>query len=151
DDFDEAILKYVKQKHNVLIGERTAEDIKIKIGTAYQLMEEDGIEVRGRNFVTGLPKTVTITSSETEEALREPTSKIIATIAKALEETPPELASDILDRGIVLTGGGAMLRGLEELIEEKTGIHTMRADNPTQVVAIGTGRYLEFLAGRRDF
>lgn len=151
DDFDEAIVRYMRKKHNLLIGERTAEDIKIKIGTTYPLAEEERIEVRGRNLVTGLPKTVTVTSSETEEALREATSQIVEAVISVLEQTPPELSADILDRGIVLTGGGAMLRGLEELIEEKTGINTMTAEDPMKVVAIGTGQFVEFMSGRKDF
>ena len=105
DDFDEAIVRYMRKKHNLLIGERTAEDIKIKIGTTYPLVEEETMEVRGRNLVTGLPKTVTVTSSETEEALREATSQIVEAVISVLEQTPPELSADILDRGIVLTGG----------------------------------------------
>ena len=147
----EAIVRYMRKKHNLLIGERTAEDIKIKIGTTYPLAEEERIEVRGRNLVTGLPKTVTVTSSETEEALREATSQIVEAVISVLEQTPPELSADILDRGIVLTGGGAMLRGLEELIEEKTGINTMTAEDPMKVVAIGTGQFVEFMSGRKDF
>ena len=151
DDFDDAIVRYMRKKYNLLIGERTAEDIKIKIGTTYQLIEEETMEVRGRNVVTGLPKTVTISSSETEEALRETSSQIVEAIISVLERTPPELSADILDRGIVLTGGGALLRGLEEMIEERTGIHTITADEPTQVVAIGTGRFVEFMGGRKEF
>ena len=133
DDFDEAIVRYMRKKHNLLIGDRTAEDIKIQVGSAYTRAEESSIEVRGRNLVTGLPKTVTVTSEETREALR------------VLERTPPELAADISDRGIVLTGGGSMLQGLEQLIEEKTGITTMTADDPMTAVAIGTGQYIEYL------
>ena len=151
DDFDEAIIRYMRKKHNLLIGERTAEDIKIKIGTTYQLIEEEVMEVRGRNLVTGLPKTVTISSSETEEALRDTSSQIVEAIISVLEKTPPELSADILDRGIVLTGGGALLRGLEEMIEQRTGINTITADEPTQVVAIGTGRFVEFMSGRKEF
>ena len=109
------------------------------------------MEVRGRNLVTGLPKTVTVTSSETEEALREATSQIVEAVISVLEQTPPELSADILDRGIVLTGGGAMLRGLEELIEEKTGINTMTAEDPMKVVAIGTGQFVEFMSGEKIF
>ena len=134
-----------------MIGERTAEDIKIKIGTTYPLIEDEVMEVRGRNLVTGLPKTVTVTSSETEEALREPTGQIVEEVINVLERTPPELSADILDRGIMLTGGGALLRGLEELIEEKTGINTMTADDPMKVVAIGTGQFVELMGGRREF
>ena len=151
DDFDEAIVRYMRKKHNLLIGERTAEDIKIKIGTTYPLIEDEAMEVRGRNLVTGLPKTVTVTSSETEEALRETTGQIVEAVISVLERTPPELSADILDRGIMLTGGGAMLRGLEELIEEKTGINTMTAEDPMKVVAIGTGQFVEFMGGRKDF
>lgn len=152
DDFDEAIVRYVRKKHNLLIGDRTAEDIKIKIGTTYHpLVEDESMEVRGRNLVTGLPKTVTVTASETEEALHETTSQIVEAVIGVLERTPPELSADILDRGIVLTGGGALLRGLEELIEERTGINTMTAEDPMKVVAIGTGQYVEFMNGKKDF
>lgn len=150
DNFDEAIVRYVRKKHNMLIGERTAEDIKIKIGTTYPLIEEESIEVRGRSIMTGLPKIVKVTSSETEEALRETTGQIIEAVISVLERTPPELSADILDRGIVLTGGGAMLRGLEELIEERTGIHTMTAEDPMTVVAVGTGQFVEFMSGRKE-
>ena len=148
DDFDEAIVRYMRKKHNLLIGERTAEDIKIKIGTTYPLIEDETLEVRGRNLVTGLPKTVTVTSTETE-ALRETTGQIVEAVISVLERTPPELSADILDRGIMLTGGGSMLRGMEELIEEKTGINTMTADDPMKVVAIGTGEYVEFMGERK--
>jgi rod shape-determining protein MreB len=151
DDFDEAIVRYIRKKHNLLIGDQTAEDIKIKIGTTYPLVEEETMEVRGRNLVTGLPKTITVTSSETEEAFRDATGQIVNAVIGVLEKTPPELSADILDRGIVLTGGGSMLRGLEELISERTGINTMTAEEPMKVVAIGTGQYVEFMAGRRDF
>ena len=151
DNFDESIVRYVRKKHNLLIGERTAEDIKIKIGTTYQLIEEEAMEVRGRNLVTGLPKIVTVTSAETEEALRETTGQIVDAIISVLEQTPPELSADILDRGIVLTGGGALLRGLEEMIEERTGIKTITAEEPMHVVAIGTGQYVEFMSGQKEF
>ena len=108
------------------------------------------MDVRGRNLVTGLPKTITVSSEETEDALREATSQIIETIHSVLEKTPPELAADIADRGIVLTGGGSLLRGLEDLIAEKTGINTMTAEDPMTAVAIGTGKYVEFLAGYKE-
>ena len=150
DDFDEALVRYMRKKHNLLIGERTAENIKIKIGSAYKRAEVDYMDVRGRNLVTGLPKTITVSSEETEEALREATSQIIETIHSVLEKTPPELAADIADRGIVLTGGGSLLRGLEDLIADKTGINTMTAEDPMTAVAIGTGKYVEFLAGYRE-
>ncbi|MBR4759852.1 MAG: rod shape-determining protein [Lachnospiraceae bacterium] len=147
DDFDEAIVRYMRRKHNLLIGERTAEDLKIKIGSCFPGVEVEVAEVRGRNLVTGLPRTVEVTSEEMEEALREATTQIIDTIHNVLEKTPPELAADIADRGIVLTGGGSLLGGLEDLIHKKTGINTMTAEDPMTCVAIGTGKYVEFLAG----
>ena len=150
DDFDEALVRYMRKKHNLLIGERTAEDIKIKIGSAYPRPEVVTMNVRGRNLVTGLPKTVEVTSEETEEALREATSQIVEAVHSVLEKTPPELASDIADRGIVLTGGGSLLSGLEDLIESKTGINTMTAEDPMTAVAIGTGKFIEFLSGYRE-
>ncbi len=150
DDFDEALIRYMRKKHNLMIGERTAEDIKIKIGSAFKRAEVDYMDVRGRNLVTGLPNTVKVSSEETEEALRETTSQIVEAIHSVLEKTPPELAADIADRGIVLTGGGSMLRGLEDLIESRTGINTMTAEEPMTCVAIGTGKYVEFLADNRE-
>lgn len=150
DDFDEALVRYMRKKHNLLIGERTAEELKIKIGSAFPRPEPDYMDVRGRNLVTGLPKTVTVSSEETEEALKEATSQIVDAIHSVLERTPPELASDIADRGIVLTGGGSLLRGLEDLIYARTGINTMTAEDPMTAVAIGTGKYVEYLAGNRE-
>ena len=146
DDFDEAIVRFMRKKHNLLIGERTAEEIKINVGTVYKRPENLTMDVRGRNLVTGLPKTVTVTSEETEEALRESAYQIVDAVHNVLERTPPELAADISDRGIVLTGGGSLIQGLEELIEEKTGINTMTAEDPLTAVAIGTGKYIEYLA-----
>ena len=150
DNFDDAIVRYMRKTHNLLIGERTAEEIKIKIGSAYQRPEVVTMDVRGRNLVTGLPKTITVTSDETLEALKEITSQIVEAVHSVLEKTPPELAADVSDRGIVLTGGGSLLYGLEELIEEKTGITTMTAEEPMTAVAIGTGKFVEFLSGKRD-
>ena len=150
DDFDEAIVRWMRKKHNLLVGERSAEDLKIKIGTVYDIGEETFMDVRGRDLVTGLPKTITVSSKETEEALREPVNQIVETIHSVLEKTPPELAADIADRGIVLTGGGSLLRGLEELIYSRTGINTITAEDPMTAVAVGTGKYVEFLAGYRD-
>lgn len=147
DDFDDAIVRYMRKKHNLLIGERTAEDIKIRIGSAFPRPEVEQVDVRGRNLVTGLPKTITVTSKETEEALRDTTLQIVDAVHSVLEKTPPELAADIADRGIVLTGGGSLLYGLEELIESKTGITTMTAEEPMTAVAVGTGKYVEFLSG----
>ncbi|MCR4908450.1 MAG: rod shape-determining protein [Lachnospiraceae bacterium] len=150
DDFDEAIVRYMRKKHKLLIGERTAEDLKIRIGTCFKMPEIEYMDVRGRDLVTGLPKTIKVTSEETEDALRETTSQIVEAIHGVLEKTPPELAADIADRGIVLTGGGSLLRGLEELIADKTGINTMTAEDPMTAVAIGTGKYVEFIAGYRE-
>ena len=147
DDFDEAIIRYVRKKHNLLIGERTAEDIKINIGTAIERPDQNVMEVRGRDLITGLPKTVRVTSEETRDALKEATSQIVEAVHGVLERTPPELAADVVDRGIVLTGGGSLLSGLEELIEEKTGINTVTAEDPMTAVAIGTGKFVELTAG----
>ena len=149
DDFDEAIVRFMRKRHNLLIGERTAEEIKINIGTCYKRPENITMEIRGRNLVTGLPKTVTVSSDETGEALREVTAQIVDAVHSVLERTPPELAADIADRGIVLTGGGSLLHGLEELIEENTGITTMTAEEPLTAVAIGTGKYIEFLSEKK--
>ncbi|MBO4414387.1 MAG: rod shape-determining protein MreB [Lachnospiraceae bacterium] len=149
DDFDEALVRYMRKKHNLLIGERTAEDIKIKIGSAYRRPESISMDVRGRNLVTGLPKTISVSSEETEEALKETTSQIVEAIHSVLEKTPPELAADIADRGIVLTGGGCLLYGLDSLIEEKTGILTATAEDPMTAVAIGTGKYVEQITSRK--
>ena len=145
DDFDDAIVRYMRKKHNLLVGERTAEEIKIGIGTCFKKTEVKKMEVRGRNLVTGLPKIIEVTSEEVEEALREATTQIVEAIHGVLENTPPELSADIAVRGIVLTGGGCLLDGLEELIESKTGINTMTAEDPMTAVAIGTGRYLEVM------
>lgn len=150
DDFDEAISRYMKKKHNLLIGERTAEEVKIRVGCCFKRQDVEVMDVRGRNLVTGLPKTVQVTSDETEEALRETTSQIVEAIHSVLENTPPELSADIADRGIVLTGGGSLLRGLEDLICDRTGITTMTAEDPMTAVAIGTGKYVEFIAGYRE-
>ena len=149
DDFDDAIVRFMRKRHNLLIGERSAEEIKINIGTCYKRPENISMDIRGRNLVTGLPKTVTVSSDETGEALREVTSQIVDAVHSVLERTPPELAADIADRGIVLTGGGALLHGLEDLIEENTGITTMTAEEPLTAVAIGTGKYIEFLSERK--
>ena len=139
NDFDQAIIRYVRRVHNLFIGEQTAEAVKIRIGGAYPRPQTDTMEVKGRNVITGLPKTVTLTSEEVREALKETTAQIVEAIHGVLETTPPELAADIAERGIILTGGGSLLEGLEELIEETTGINTMTAENPAHAVAEGTG------------
>ncbi|NLP46257.1 MAG: rod shape-determining protein [Epulopiscium sp.] len=149
DNFDEAIIRYMRKKHNLLIGERTAEELKIHVGTAYPRSEVVTMNVRGRNLVTGLPNTIEISSEEMQEALEECISNIIEAVHTVLEQTPPELSSDIADRGIVMTGGGSLLYGLDKLIEEHTGIHVIIAEDPISAVAIGTGQYVEYLANNK--
>lgn len=146
DNFDEAIMRHVRKNHNLFIGERTAEDIKIQIGMACERPELLTLEVKGRNVITGLPKSVTLTSEEIRQAMYECTSQIVDAVHGVLEKTPPELAADVVDRGIVLTGGGALLGGIENLIEQKTGINTMTAQEPMLAVAVGTGKYAEIAA-----
>ena len=143
DDFDEAIIEYIRKKHNVLIGERTAEEIKIKIGSAMSYDGEGAMDVRGRNLVDGLPKNVEITSEDVREALAEPVSQILETIRSTLEKTPPELLADIVDNGIMLTGGGALLRGIDTLISQETKIPVHVAVDPMDCVAAGMGICLE--------
>ena len=143
DSFDNAIVQYVRKKYNLLIGERTAEDIKIKIGSACEYEGEGKMEVKGRNLVDGLPMNLTITSEEIREALADPVNQILEAVKSTLEKTPPELASDIMDHGIMLTGGGSLLRGLDKLIAAETGMPVNIADNPLDCVADGTGIYLE--------
>lgn len=143
DEMDDAIISHVKRTYNLMIGERTAEQIKIQIGTAYPLNTVETDEVRGRDLVTGLPKTVTITSEEIYKALSEPVSSIIEAIKATLEQTPPELSADIMDRGIVMAGGGSLLRGLDRLVSEETGMPVHLADEPLLAVAYGAGRVLE--------
>lgn len=145
DNFNEAIIRYVRKNHKLFIGEQTAEAVKLRIGTAYKRLEEKTMEIKGRNVVTGLPKAVTLTSAEICEALRETVSQIVESVHNVLEKTPPELAADVSERGIILTGGGALLDGLEEVIQEKTGINTATAENPELAVVIGTGKYVELM------
>ncbi len=140
---DEAIAGYIRRKYNLLVGDQTAEDIKIQIGSALPLESELSIEVRGRDQVTGLPKTITINSSEVTEALVEPLSTIAGTVKAVLEKTPPELASDIIDRGIVMTGGGSLLRNIDRFLTGETGVPCHVADDPLACVAIGCGKALE--------
>lgn len=143
DSFDSAISQYIKKKYNILIGERTAEDIKIKIGSAIAYEGEGKMEVKGRNLVDGLPKNVTITSEEIREALSDGVNQILDAIKSTLEKTPPELSADIMEHGITLTGGGALLRGIDKLISQQTGMPVNIADNPLDCVADGTGIFLE--------
>jgi len=139
DEMNEAVIEYLKKTYNLMVGERTAEDIKIKIGSAYPLEEEMSMEVKGRDLVAGLPKTVTITSEEIRESLQEPLRAILESIKISLERTPPELAADLIDQGIVMAGGGSLLRGLGKLISEETGLPVHVTDDPVTAVANGTG------------
>ena len=147
DDLDEAIINYIRKKYNLLIGERTAEQIKIEIGSAKPYNDEKSIEIKGRNQVDGLPKNVMISSEEVRSAMADTVSQIIDTIRLTLEKTPPELAADIIDRGITLTGGGALLRGFAELIAEETGMPVTGAANPLDCVVLGTAKRLETNSG----
>ena len=147
DNFDEAIIRHMRKKHNLLIGERSAEALKINIGTAYERTMPVSMDIRGRNLITGLPRNITVTSDEMLEALSEPVNLIADAVHSILEKTPPELAADIADRGIVMTGGGSLLYGLDKLIEERTGINTIIADDAVSCVAMGTGQFIEFEEG----
>jgi len=142
DEMNEAIVEYLKKTYNLMIGERTSEDIKIKIGSAYPMEEEMSLEVKGRDLVAGLPKTVTITSEEVREAMQEPLRAILEVTKISLERTPPELAADLIEHGIVMAGGGSLLRGLDKLISEETGLPVHIADDPLTAVANGTGKVL---------
>ncbi|MBX5475649.1 MAG: rod shape-determining protein [Clostridia bacterium] len=143
DECDEAIVNYVKRTYNLLIGERTAEEVKLTIGSAYPSHDDATMEIRGRDLVTGLPKTITLTAEEVRHALEDPISGIIEAVKVTLERTPPELAADIMDRGIVLTGGGSLLRGFDRRLSEETGMPVIIAEDPLLCVVKGTGRFLD--------
>jgi len=149
DEMDEAIIDYLGKTYNLMIGERTAEEIKIRIGSAYSLDEELSMDVRGRDLISGLPKTITVTSVEIREALQGPVRAIVDGSKSTLEHTPPELAADLIDRGIVMAGGGALLRGLDKLIAEETGLPVHIADDPLTAVVLGTGKTLDMPARLR--
>ena len=146
NNFNQAIMSYVRKNHSLFIGEDAAENIKIKIGTACEETSPRIMEVKGRNVITGLPKVVKLTSEEIRAALKDATGQIVEAIHGVLEKTPPELAADIVDRGIVLTGGGAMLHGMDTLVEQKTGVSTLTVQDAMIVVAVGTGKYAEIIA-----
>ncbi len=145
DKFDEYIIKYIKKKYNVIIGERTAEDLKVNIGCVYPKIQDTEMDIRGRGMIDGLPKTVTIHSSEMIEALMEPTMMIVDAVHSILEKTPPELVADISNKGIYMTGGGCLVDGLDKLLQEKTGINVMIAQDTVSCVALGTGKALDNL------
>jgi rod shape-determining protein MreB len=145
DKFDDYIVKYIKKKHNVVIGERTAEELKLGIGCVYPKIQDMEMDVRGRDLSSGLPRTITIFSSEIMEALEEPAMMIVDAVHSVLEKTPPELAADISDRGIYMTGGGCLIDGLDKLLEERTGINIMIAEDAVSCVALGTGKALDSL------
>lgn len=145
DEFDRSIINFIKKKYNLLIGERTAENIKIEIGSAYPSENERTMEIKGRNLLNGLPENITVTSTEIRDALTEPLARVIEAIKTTLEKTPPELSSDIIDQGITLAGGGALLRGLDKLISRETGMPVYIAEYPLDCVAEGTGKILEDL------
>jgi len=145
DELDEAIAQYMKRAYNLMVGERTAEEIKIRIGSAYKLEKEVSMEVKGRDLVAGLPKTISITSQEVREALMEPISTIVDSVRITLERCPPELSADLVDRGLILAGGGALLRGLDRLLAEETGLPVHVAEDPLSAVAEGTGKALQEL------
>ena len=146
DELDEACIQYMKRAYSLMIGERTAEDIKIRIGSAAALPKETSMEVKGRDLVSGLPKTITVTSPEIREAMAEPLSTIVDAVRTTLERCPPELAADLVDRGLVLAGGGALLRGLDKLLREETGLPVHIAEDPLSAVAEGTGKVLNELS-----
>jgi rod shape-determining protein MreB len=145
DEMDEAITSHIKKEYKLLIGQQTAEEIKLEVGSAYQLKEEVQAEVRGRDMLTGLPKTIIISSEEVRHALEEPVGQILDAIRSTLDKTPPELAADIMDRGIVLAGGGALLAGLDERLRHETQMPAQLAESPLTCVAVGSGRSLEVL------
>ena len=145
DKFDEAVVKYIKKKHNIIIGERTAEDLKINIGCVFPKIQDVEMDIRGRDLTSGLPKTITIHSSEMLEALLEPAMMIVDAVHSVLERTPPELSADISDKGIYMTGGGCLVDGLDKLLQEKTGINVMIAQDTVSCVALGTGKALDNL------
>jgi rod shape-determining protein MreB len=142
NEMDESVIQYIKKKYNLLVGERTAEQIKFEIGSAFPLDEPMTMEIKGRDLIEGIPKTLTITDAEIREALQEPVAIIVNAVRVALERTPPELSADIVDRGIVLTGGGSLLRNLDRLLREETGLPVSVAEDPLSSVVLGTGKML---------
>jgi rod shape-determining protein MreB len=150
DELDEAIIQYIKKEYSLALGERTAEEIKIALGSAWPLMEEIHAEIRGRDLVTGLPKTIVVSTEEIREAIEEPVSAVVDAVKVTLDKTPPELAADIMEQGIVLTGGGALLHGLDARLQHETGMPMIIADDPLHCVALGSGQALEEFAALKD-
>jgi rod shape-determining protein MreB len=151
DEFDEAIINHMKKIHNLVIGESTAEDVKITIGNVYPEKEVQSFEIRGRDSISGLPRILTVDSVEIREALQEPTTMVLEEIKKTLDQTPPELAADIVERGIVMTGGGSLLKGFPKLISKETGVPVILAENPLTCVVLGTGKFLDELKYLKDY
>jgi rod shape-determining protein MreB len=150
DELDEAIIQYIKKEYSLALGERTAEEIKIVLGSACALEEEIHAEIRGRDLITGLPKTIIVTTDEIREAIEEPLTAIVDAVKVTLDKTPPELAADIMEQGIVLTGGGALLTGLDTRLSSETGMPIVVADNPLLSVAVGGGQFLEEFEALKD-
>ena len=150
DELDAAIINHIRKRYNLLIGERTAEDIKIQIGSAFPMEREDAMEIKGRNLLNGLPETINITGSEVRDAMSEPLARIVDAIKYTLEQTPPDLSADIIDRGIILSGGGALLRGIDRLIHKETGMPVLVAEYPLDCVAEGTGKLFSNLERYQD-
>jgi rod shape-determining protein MreB len=151
DEFDEAIINHMKKIHNLVIGESTAENVKITIGNVYPDKDVQSFEIRGRDSISGLPRILTVDSVEIREALQEPTTMVLEEIKKTLDQTPPELAADIVERGIVLTGGGSLLKGFPKLISKETGVPVILAENPLTCVVLGTGKFLDELKYLKDY
>jgi rod shape-determining protein MreB len=150
DELDEAIIQFIKKEYSLALGERTAEEIKIALGSAWPLMEEVHAEIRGRDLVTGLPKTVVVSTEEIRESLEEPVAAVVDAVKVTLDKTPPELAADIMEQGIVLSGGGALLHGLDARLQHETGMPIVIAPDPLHAVAIGSGQALEDYAALKD-
>ena len=150
DDMDEAIINYIRKEYSLLIGERSAESIKMDIGTAGEVIEDIEMDIRGRDLLTGLPKTITITAKEIATALNDTVEAIVEAVKNTLEKTPPELAADIMDRGIVLSGGGALLKNIDQIISNETKIPVFIADEPLESVAVGTGKSIDYIQHFRD-
>jgi rod shape-determining protein MreB len=145
DEFDEAIIKYMRTQYNLVIGERMAEEVKFRLGNAFPEKKADTMDLKGRDAISGLPRTLEIDNSEIRKALKEPVDQILDAIKRILEKTPPELAADIVERGIVMTGGGSLLKGLDKFISKETGVPVIRAENPLTCVVLGAGKFLEEL------